>query len=145
MRAARPNELKTHAYPVRTAAISEAELSKWFPVSFHTITDPQEAAEPSKAALIKLDAGDCFVLYYGQLSNQLMLRIPTSTNPSEFMDALFREVPLPRARIIWRRQDAPLPHRVAAKIAAVSKADKARKRVSVSRTAGNIKRAAKRK
>ena len=79
MRAAKPTELKTHAYPVLAAAISEKELSKWFPVSFHHITDPQEAAEPSKAALIKLDAGHYFVLYYGELSNQLMLRIPTST------------------------------------------------------------------
>lgn len=115
MRAASPNELKTHAYPVLAAAISEAELAKWFPVSFQKITDPQEAAEPSKAALIKLDAGDYFVLYYGELSNQLMLRIPTSTDASAFLSSLFREVPLPRARILWRRQDAHLPKTVAAK------------------------------
>jgi hypothetical protein len=115
MRVAKPNELKTHAYPVLAAAISEAELSKWFPVAFHHITDPQEAAEPSKAALIRLDAGDYFVLYYGELSNQLMLRIPTSTNASEFLNSFFREVPLPRARILWRRQDALLPRHIAAK------------------------------
>ena len=52
MRAAKPDEMKTHAYPVLAAAISEAELSKWFPVPFQHITDPQEAAEPSKAALM---------------------------------------------------------------------------------------------
>lgn len=92
MRAAEPNELKTHAYPVLAAAISEAELSKWFPVPLHHITDPQEAAEPSKAALIKLDAGDTFVLYYGELSNQLMLRIPSSTDASTFLSSFFREV-----------------------------------------------------
>jgi hypothetical protein len=100
---------------VLAAAISEAELSRWFPVSFHRISDPQEAPEPSKAALIKLDAGDYFVLYYGEPSNQLMLRIPTSTDPSNFLDAFFREVPLPRARIVWRRQDARLPRHIAAK------------------------------
>ena len=115
MRGANPNELETHAYPVLTAAISEAELARWFPVAFQHITDPQEAPEPSKAALIKLDAGDYVVLSYGELSNQLMLRIPTSTDAATFMDALFREVPLPRARIIWRRQDARLPRHIAAK------------------------------
>lgn len=120
MRTARPTELKTHAYPVLTAAISEDELSRWFPVRFHHITDPQEAAEPSRAALIKLDSGHYFVLYYGELSNQLMLRIPTSTDGSAFLSSLFREVPLPRARIVWRRQDARLPRNVAAKTASIS-------------------------
>ena len=115
MRAAKPNELKTHAYPVLAAAISAEELSKWFPVPFQRITDPQEAAEPSKAALIKLDEGDYFVLFYGELSNQLTLRIPTSVEPSLFLSRLFREVPLPRARIVWKRQDARLPVHVAAK------------------------------
>jgi hypothetical protein len=115
MRVAKPNELRTHAYPVFAAAISEGELSRWFPVSFHHITDPQEAAEPSKAALIKLDTGEYFVLYYGELSNQLTVRIPTSIDAPTFMDAFFREVPLPRGRIVWRRQDARLPRHIAAK------------------------------
>jgi hypothetical protein len=115
MRVAKPNELETHAYPVLAATITEEELSKWFPVPFHRITDPQEAAEPSKAALLKLDEGDYFVLYYGELSNQLSLRIPTSVEPSRFLSRLLREVPLPRARIIWRRQDARLPVHIAAR------------------------------
>ena len=115
MRSARATELKTHAYPVLTAAISEKELSEWFPVRFQHITHPQEAAEPSKAALVQLDAGHYFVLQYGELSNQLMLRIPTSTDPSSFLSSLFREVPLPRARIVWRRQDARLPRHIAAR------------------------------
>src|SRR6476646_8924927 len=109
MRTAKPSELKSHAYPVLAAAISEAELSKWFPVQFQRITDPQEAAEPSKAALIRLESGDYFVLYFGELSNQVTLRIPTSIGASSFLKALFREVPLPRSRIVWRRQDARLP------------------------------------
>jgi hypothetical protein len=115
MRVAKPNELKSHAYPVLAATISEKELSKWFPVPFERITDPQEAAEPSKAALVRLNDGDCFVLYYGELSNQLTLRIPTSVEPSTFLSSLLREVPLPKARIIWRRQDARLPVHIAAK------------------------------
>jgi hypothetical protein len=113
MRVAKPDELKSHAYPVLAAAISEAELARWFPVSFHHISDAQEAPEPSRAALIRLDAGDYFVLYYGELSNQLMLRIPTSTDASSFLDAFFREVPLPQARIVWLRQDARLPREAA--------------------------------
>jgi hypothetical protein len=114
MRAAKPNELKTHALPVLTARISDEELAKWFPVSFQHIDDPQEAPEPSKAALIKLDAGDYFVLYYGEISNQLTLRIPESTDGSAFLSALLREVPLPRTRIIWRREDVRLPRHIAA-------------------------------
>lgn len=115
MRAANPNELNSHAYPVLAAAVSEEELAKWFPVPFHEITDPQEAAEPSKAALIRLESGDCCVVYYGSLSNQLTLRIPTSVNASAFLDALLQEVPLPRGRILWRRQDVRLPKHIAAK------------------------------
>jgi hypothetical protein len=114
MRVAKPNELKTHAYPVLAAAISADELSKWFPVAFQHISDAQEVAEPSKAALIKLDEGMTFVLYYGELSNQLTLRIPTSVDAPSFMRALFAEVPLPKGRIVWRRQDATLPSNVAA-------------------------------
>jgi hypothetical protein len=114
MRVAEPNELQTHAYPLLAAAISEAELATWFPVPFHHITDPQEAAEPSKGAVIRLEAGEYFVLYYGELSNQLMLRIPTSADAAAFLRSFFREVPLPRSRILWRRQDARLPSNIAA-------------------------------
>ena len=115
MRVAKPDELLSHAYPVLAAAISEAELSQWFPVPFQRITDSQEVAEPSKAALVKLDVGDTFVVYYGELSSQLMLRIPTSVDATVFLGSLLAEVPLPRARILWRRQDARLPRHVAAK------------------------------
>jgi hypothetical protein len=114
MRVAKPNELKSHAFPILTARVSESELTKWFPVRFQQITDPQEAPEPSKAALIKLDAGDYFVLYYGEISKQLMLRIPQATDASAFLSALFREVQLPRTRILWRREDARLPRHIAA-------------------------------
>ena len=114
MRPAKPTELKANALPVLTARISEAELAKWFPVTFQHIEDPQEAAEPSKAALIKLDDGYYFVLYYGEISNQLTLRIPETTDGSAFLSALLREVPLPRARILWRREDARLPRHIAA-------------------------------
>jgi hypothetical protein len=114
MRVAKPNELKSHAWPILTASVSESELTKWFPVRFQQITDPLEAAEPSKAALIKLDTGDYFVLYYGEISKQLILRIPEATDPSAFLSSLFREVPLPRRRILWRREDARLPRHIAA-------------------------------
>lgn len=115
MRVAKPTELKTNAFPVLTARISESELSKWFPVRFQHITDPQEAAEPSKAAVIKLDAGEYFVLYFGETSKQLTLRIPSATDATTFLGSLLREVPLPRGRILWRRADVQLPRSVAAK------------------------------
>jgi len=114
VRVAKPNELKSHAFPILSAQISEAELSKWFPVRFQQIDDPQEAPEPSKAALIRLDTGDYFVLYYGKISKQLTLRIPEAIDGSAFLSALFREVPLPRTRILWRREDARLPRHIAA-------------------------------
>jgi hypothetical protein len=114
MRAAKPHELTTHAYPVLTARITEAELSKWFPVRFQHITDPQETAEPSKAAVIKLEAGEYFVLYFGEISKQLTLRIPEATDASKFLGSLLREVPLPRRRILWHRDGARLPRNVAA-------------------------------
>lgn len=115
MRVGEPDELKVRAFPVLTARISDRELSKWFPVPFHDLKDPQETPEPSKAALIRLDQGEYFVLYWGEWSKQLKLEIPAATDPSRFLDAFFREVPLPRARILWRRQGARLPRRLAAK------------------------------
>lgn len=130
MRPAKPDELKTHAYPVLTAAVSGAELSRWFPVPFHYVTDPQEAAEPSKAAVVRLDTGEYFVLYYGEISNQLMLRIPTSTDPTRFLTALLKEVPLPRGRITWRRQDARLPRVIAAKTVTATRSHSRRPRAA---------------
>ena len=134
MRAAKPQELKTHAYPVLSAAISPAELAKWFPIPFHHITDPQEAAEPSRAAVVKLDAGDFFVLAYGEISNQMMLRIPTSSDPSQFLQSFFREVPLPRGRIVWRREDARLPRTVATKTVTTASLGRQRKKASATKS-----------
>ena len=95
-----------------TARISDAELAKWFPVPFQHIDNPQEAPEPSKAALIKLDDGDYFVLYFGKISKQLTLRITESTDASSFLRTFLREVPLPLTRIVWRREDARLPRNI---------------------------------
>ena len=127
MRVGKPSELKTPAFPVLTARISEAELSKWFPVRFHYITDPEETAEPSKAALIRLEEGEFRVLYWGEWSKQLKLEIPSTTDPSRFLNALLREVPLPRTRIIWRRSDARLPRNIAAKRVSLGTASVSRK------------------
>jgi hypothetical protein len=94
-----------------TARVSEDELSRWFPVPFHNITDPEATPEPSKGALLKLGSGAYFVLYWGELSNQLTLQIPKTTNASDFLAAFFREVPLPASRILWRRAGTRLPGR----------------------------------
>ena len=109
MRAAKPRELRTHASPVLTARLSETELRKWFPVSFQAITDPEATPEPSKGALIKLDAGYLVVLYFGEISKQLIVEIPASVDPSELLAAFFHEVPLPRSRVLWHRAGAKLP------------------------------------
>lgn len=115
MRIAQADELQVNALPVLSAQISESELSKWFPFKLHRLTHPQEVPEPSKAALIRLDTGDYFVLFWGEISNQMILRIPEATNASKFLSAFFKEVPLPRSRILWRRSDARLPRQFAAK------------------------------
>ena len=115
MRAARPDELKEMAFPVMTARLSETELTQWFPVSFEEINDPWAAPEPSEGALVKLDAGEYVVLDYGRDSKQLIVRIPANVDASRFLASFFREVPLPRSRVLWRRAGARMPRGVAAK------------------------------
>jgi hypothetical protein len=114
VRAANPDELKENAFPVMTAKLSEGELKKWFPISFQEISDPWAAPEPSKGALIKLEAGEYVVLDYGKDSSQLTVRIPSGIDASACLASLFREVPIPRSRVLWRRPDARLPRHVAA-------------------------------
>ncbi len=141
MRVGKPNELTAQAFPVLTARISEGELSKWFPVPFHYITHPQEAAEPSKAALIRLDQGEYFVLYWGEWSKQLKLEIPSATDPTQFLAAFFHEVPLPINRVIWRRQGTRLPRRTVAKriSASTAKASSRKTRSASTSTAAKTK------
>ncbi|HET8797328.1 MAG TPA: hypothetical protein VFO89_06565 [Thermoanaerobaculia bacterium] len=123
MRTAKPDELKETAFPVMTARLSESELRKWFPVSFEDITDPWAAPEPSRGALVKLDTGQYVVLDYGRDSEQLVVRIPADLDPSAFLASFFREVPLPRSRVLWRRAGARMPRVVAA----MSRTETARK------------------
>ena len=114
MRTAKPDELKETAFPVMTARLSETELGEWFPVSFEDVTDPWAAPEPSKGALVKLDAGEYVVLDYGRESEQLIVRIPANLDPSSFLASFFREVPMPRSRVLWHREGARMPRIVAA-------------------------------
>jgi hypothetical protein len=110
MRRARPHELKVATAPLLTARVSAAELSKWVPIKFEEITDPLETAEPSKGALVRLDNGDYFVLFYGKDSRQLTVEIPEATKDSSAaLSAFLREVPLPTSRILWLRSGAELP------------------------------------
>ena len=109
MRQAKPQELKTRAVPVMTARLSEAELLRWVPVTFEEITDPLATPEPSKGALIRLDAGGYIVLYYGKDSQQLIVEIPENTQDSSALLAqFFREIPLPASRVLWHRPDIHL-------------------------------------
>lgn len=95
-----------------TARVTEAELSKWVPVLFDDIEDPLATPEPSKGALVKLDAGAYVVLFYGKVSGQLTIEIPEATKDSSaLLAAFFHEVPLPTSRVLWRRPDITLPNR----------------------------------
>jgi hypothetical protein len=120
MRRAKPDELKEQAFPVMTARLSETELGKWFPVAFDEINDPWAAPEPSLGALVSLDAGEYVVLDYGRESSQLIVRIPANLDATSFLASFFKEIPMPRARVLWRRADAKLPRMVAAKRVSVS-------------------------
>jgi hypothetical protein len=120
MRRAKPDELKEQAFPVMTARLSETELDKWFPVAFDEINDPWAAPEPSLGALVSLDAGEYVVLDYGRESSQLIVRIPANLDATSFLASFFKEIPMPRARVLWRRADAKLPRMVAAKRVSVS-------------------------
>jgi len=139
MRAAKPDELKENALPVMTAQISESELLKWFPVAFHDITDPWATPEPSKGALIKLDAGEYVVVYWGHDSKELTVNIPAATDASAVLASFFREVPIPRSRVLWRRADARLPRHIAAKTVSAAGTRITKKR-STSRHRANPKR-----
>jgi hypothetical protein len=121
MRRAKPDELTERAFPVMTARLTEAELGRWFPISFDEISDPWAAPEPSLGALASLEAGEYVVLDYGRDSNQLIVRIPANLDASSFLASFFREIPMPRSRVLWRRDDAKLPASVAAKRFAVAK------------------------
>ena len=111
MRAAKAHELTERALPVMTATVSEEELDAWLPFRFQEITDPLAAAEPSRGALLQLDSGQYFVVYWGHDSGQLTVRIPQAVEPSFFLASFFNEVPLPRERITWIREGARLPRR----------------------------------
>lgn len=130
MRRAEPHELTTRAMPAMTAQMSESELLEWVPVPFDDITDPLETPEPSKGALIELDAGGYLVLYYGEDSHQLTVEIPESTRDSSgLLSAFLSEVPLPSSRVLWHRPDITLPQR--------------RRRAASSKTARAIRRVRK--
>lgn len=109
MRTARPDELQEHALPIFTAKISEVELRKWFPVRFQEITDPWAAAEPSEGALVQLNSGQLFVIYWGHDSGYLTVRIAPDVDPSSFLTSFFGEVPIPRSQIAWVRDGVELP------------------------------------
>lgn len=109
MRAAEPHELTERALPVMTATISEEELAGWLPFRFQEISDPLAAAEPSRGALLQLDSGQYFVVYWGRDSGQLTVRIPEAVEPASFLSSFLLEVPLRRAQITWIRDGVPLP------------------------------------
>jgi CheY-like chemotaxis protein len=108
MRRADPSELTIAAVPLLTAHVSESELAEWVPVSFDLIDDPLQTPEPSLGALVALESGQYFVLYYGRISGQLTVEIPSTSDPSTAVEALFEEIPLPAGRVLWHRPDVQL-------------------------------------
>lgn len=112
MRLADPQELKTPAVQVLAAHVSEDELSRLVPIKFKDITNPEEAREPSKGALVQLDTGGYVVLFYGCRSNELTVEFPSANNLTHSVTEFLREVQLPLSRVFWHRPDVELrpPH-----------------------------------
>jgi len=109
MRLAAEHELAKYAIPVIVARASESDLASWFPVPLERIDHPEAVREPTVGALVRLESGHVFVVYYGHNSRELTIRIPRSEKPSEFMRQFFREVPLPPSRVLWHRRGVRIP------------------------------------
>lgn len=105
MRTAPPEALLTDVRPVMTAHISPLELERFFPVDFVDV-DPLAAAEPSRAALLRLETGGLVVVEYGLVTCTLTVSVPRDRDFDETLAELFLEVPIPSSAIEWLAAEA---------------------------------------
>lgn len=116
MRYAQPHELREGVVPVLQLRLSDRQFEEMFPVRTVDL-DPLAAAEPSRAALVRLESGSYLVVTYGEVSHRAVVEVPQSSNPSNVVRELLSEVNVPTSAIEWRRDDtqsAQRPRKVAA-------------------------------
>jgi len=96
-----PPNLAQRIRPAVEAAITPTQLRRIFAdVEFKPLA-PFAAPEPSIGAAIQLANGGVATLAYGKGSHLLRIDLPREDSVSAFLD----EVPLPTARITWRREE----------------------------------------
>ncbi|HVR40982.1 MAG TPA: hypothetical protein VMU84_17955 [Thermoanaerobaculia bacterium] len=83
-----------------TAHLSEGDLERLFPVDFKDL-DSLAAAEPSRAALLRLDAGSLVVVEYGTVTSTLTISVPRDADVGETLVELLEEVPFTPSSIEW--------------------------------------------
>lgn len=117
MRYAQPHELRESVVPVLQLRLSNRQFAEMFPVRTVNL-DPLASAEPSRAALVRLDSGSYLVVTYGEVSHRAVVEVPRSADPSNVVRELLSEVTVPASAIEWKRDDvltaAQKPRKVAA-------------------------------
>jgi hypothetical protein len=104
MRYAQPSELTEGVIPVLQLRLSDRQFAEMFPIRTVDL-DPLASAEPSKAALVRLDSGSYLVVTYGEVSHRAVVEVPRSANPSNVVRELLSEVAMPASAIEWTRDD----------------------------------------
>jgi hypothetical protein len=108
MRVASIDALHDDVRPVLIAHVAEADLERLFPVQFSDL-DPLAAAEPSRAALVRLDSGSLVVVEYGTVTSRLTVSVPQHADMAEMLVDLWREAPLPEGSIDWVADEVETP------------------------------------
>src|SRR5258708_18286719 len=104
MRTAPPETLSSDVRPALTAHISESELQRLFPVQFGEV-DALAAAEPSKAALLRLNSGRLVIVEYGTITSTVTVSVPSDADAGETLIDLLLEAPLSVPSIEWLSDD----------------------------------------
>lgn len=93
MRIAPPESLNSDVRPVLTAHVSQFDLMRLFPVQFAEV-DALAAAEPCKAALLRLDSGRLVVIEYGTVTSTVTVSVPLDADSNDTLIDLLVEAPL---------------------------------------------------
>jgi hypothetical protein len=88
------------ARPALTARLSPSDIRRLFPVELIDV-DPLAAAEPSRAALIRLETGRLVVIEYGTMTSTLTVSVPRDEDLSETLAELLAEAPIASPAIEW--------------------------------------------
>jgi hypothetical protein len=104
MHTAPPDALLIDVRPALTAHVSESDFLRLFPVQFDEV-DALAAAEPSKAALLRLDSGRLVVVEYGSITSTVTVSVPFDADARETLVDLLLEAPLDGSTIEWLSDD----------------------------------------